>query len=190
MGQKDSQISLSSSLVGHIDVARLLREMDALENYLEAVKIRAADSGSQLKMPKTSRLLDDMLQQNDLDPLNESDRLRLKDFLLAVKTEAPRLHMSFSGDPPAAFVHKLVSWLRQEIHPSVLLQVGLQPGLGAGVILRTTNKQFDLSLRQRFIKKREVLLAKIRETTTSHERQRPVEAAPGPAPAPESGNQV
>ena len=54
-----------------------------------------------------------------------------------------------------------MAWLRREIHPVVLLTVGLQPSIGAGCIVRSTNKQFDFSLREDFLKKHDLLMAKI-----------------------------
>ena len=52
-----------------------------------------------------------------------------------------------------------MTWLRREIHPLVLMTVGLQPNIGAGCIVRTTNKYFDFSLRQDFANKRDLLQA-------------------------------
>ncbi|HYH36035.1 MAG TPA: hypothetical protein VD706_00875, partial [Candidatus Saccharimonadales bacterium] len=78
------------------------------------------------------------------------------------KQRSPVLHISFSADPSPTFTEKLMTWLREEIHPLVLLSVGLQPTIGAGCIVRTTNKQFDLSLREDFLKKRELLLSQLR----------------------------
>jgi hypothetical protein len=37
----------------------------------------------------------------------------------------------------------------------------LQPTLGAGCVVRTTNRQFDFSLRQDFARKRDLLLEKL-----------------------------
>jgi len=69
--------------------------------------------------------------------------------------------MSLSADPSTRFLEKLVTWLRREIHPQVLLTIGLQPTLGAGCVLRTPNRQFDFSLRQDFAKKRDLLIGKL-----------------------------
>jgi hypothetical protein len=55
----------------------------------------------------------------------------------------------------------MMAWLRREVHPVVLMTIGLQPNLGAGCIVRSSNKQFDCSLRQDFIKKRDLLMSKI-----------------------------
>lgn len=159
----DNILQLPLSVVGRVDIGRLVREVEALENYLETNIIR--DPSTTPKMPKTSRLLDDIIIQNKIDPFKETDRERLKQFLTSIKTEAPLLHISFSADPSPTFIQKLLAWLRHEIHPLVLLQVGLQPTIGAGCIVRTTNKQFDFSLRQSFMKHQDILMAKIREVT-------------------------
>ncbi len=154
-------LALPTNVVGRIDIGRLLREVDALDSFIEASAIR--EPGTQPPMPKTSRLLDEILLQNKLNALVNVDRLRLKEFLEAVKAEAPVLHMSFGADPSPLFAQKLIKWLREEIHPLVLLQVGLQPTIGAGCVVRSTNKQFDFSLRQRLRKQRDILIRKINE---------------------------
>jgi F0F1-type ATP synthase delta subunit len=77
--------------------------------------------------------------------------------------------MSFSADPSPQFTQKLAAWLRQEIHPFVLLQVGLQPNIGAGCVVRTTNKYFDFSLRERFKSKRPLLMEKLKSLGTKVE---------------------
>jgi F0F1-type ATP synthase delta subunit len=70
--------------------------------------------------------------------------------------------MSFAADPSASFSAKIVGWLRANIHPLSLLEIGLQPTIAAGCIVRTTNKVFDLSLRNRFSEHTELLLKSLR----------------------------
>ncbi len=157
--QTRPNLQLPLSIVGRMDVARLLRELDALNNFLEAAVLREPDKKP--KLPKTSRLLDEMLQQNKLDGLLKSDRREMCDFLEKVRTNAPVIHISFSSDPSPLFLQKLIAWLRDNISHLVLLQVGLQPTIGAGCIVRTTNKQFDFSLRQRFSEGKNILIDKL-----------------------------
>jgi F0F1-type ATP synthase delta subunit len=121
--------------------------------------------------------MDQTVQLNKLNLLQAEDRVALQQFLDAVKRQSPVIHMSFSADPSAAFIEKLMVWLRREIHPVLLLTIGLQPTIGAGCIVRTTNKYFDFSLRQDFLKKRDLLLAKLSAT--------PASTLP-PMPAPEA----
>lgn len=151
----DAFFQLPVNAIGRIDIGRLVREMDALDNFMAQAAIR--EPGTALKMPKTSKLLDDIIQINRLNVLLEPDRQRLALFLKTVYKDAPIMHMSFSADPSAMFMQRLMTWIRQEIHPLVLVQIGLQPNIGAGCVIRTNNKYFDMSLRSRFMESRDLL---------------------------------
>jgi F0F1-type ATP synthase delta subunit len=140
------------------DIGRLQLELAAIDEALLQAGIR---KGGELKMPHTSRLMDQLIEVNRLTLLHDQDRIALKEFLADIKEKAPVIHMSFSADPTPRFTQKLVTWLRKEIHPSLLLTIGLQPTIGAGCIVRTTNKQFDFSLREDFKKKRDLLRSQL-----------------------------
>lgn len=152
-------LTLPIQATGRVDIGRLLREVEQVDNFLKQAAIR--EPGTTMKLPKTSRLLDELTATNKLNLLREDDRARLLNFLITVKSMAPVLHMSFSVDPSPSFVQKLMTWLRSEIHPLVLLQVGLQPNIGAGCVVRSTNQYFDFSLRQHFKKQRPLLMQKL-----------------------------
>jgi len=155
----DAILQLPVEIASRVDVGRLLREVEQIDSFLKQAAIR--QPGTPVKVPKTSRLLDDFVSGNKLNLLQDADRARVLSFLVMVKAKAPLLHMSFGVDPAPAFVMKLMTWLRTEIHPLVLLQVGLQPTIGAGCVVRTTNKYFDFSLREHFKKQRPLLISKL-----------------------------
>jgi F0F1-type ATP synthase delta subunit len=138
------------------DIGRLQLELAAIDEAQAGIR-----KGGELKMPHTSRLMDQLIEVNRLTLLHDQDRIALKEFLADIKEKAPVIHMSFSADPTPRFTQKLVTWLRKEIHPSLLLTIGLQPTIGAGCIVRTTNKQFDFSLREDFKKKRDLLRSQL-----------------------------
>jgi hypothetical protein len=150
---------LPVSVIGRVDVGRLQREVEALEEFLHQSTIR--QPGTQPKLPKTSRLLDEIIQANKLNVLVQADCQRLLQLLKWIYTKAPILHMSFGADPSPLFTQKLVTWLRKEIHPMALLQIGLQPNIGAGCVVRTTNKYYDFSLRHRFVERRQLLAERL-----------------------------
>lgn len=141
------------------DVRRLCRELEQIDEALLQLKLRS--DGGNVKMPKTSRLMDLTVEHNKLNLLKIDDRKLLKRFLELVGQKAPQLHFSFSADPSAGFIEKLVTWLRQEIHPHVVVTIGLQPNIGAGCIVRSTNKYFDFSLKQTFASQNALLLDKL-----------------------------
>jgi hypothetical protein len=150
---------LPPQVVSPADVGRLINELNQIDEMLLQLELRTA--GDEVKMPKTSRLMDQIVDHNKLNLLNKADRQALKSLLTAVQQQAPRLHFSFGSDPPPAFTEKLIVWLRQEIHPYVLMTVGLQPGIGAGCRLRSLNKYFDFSLGQTLVQKRELLMKRL-----------------------------
>lgn len=152
-------VHLPMMVVGPVDVGRLLRELDNINETLLQLGLR--NSGEAVKMPKTTKMMEQLVELNKLNLLQEADRKQLQSMLMAVKDKAPIIHISFSADPAPAFVEKLMSWLRKEIHPLLLITIGLQPNIGAGCIVRTANKQFDLSLRQDFLNKRDLLATKL-----------------------------
>ncbi|HWB38906.1 MAG TPA: hypothetical protein VG604_01575 [Candidatus Saccharimonadales bacterium] len=164
------QLSLPVLVATPVDLGRLLREIETIDETLLQLGLRKP--GSEIKMPKTSQLMDHISEQNKLNLLQPEDRKALQAFLTSIKEQAPVLHMSFSSDPNTAFIEKLMAWLRREINPYLLITIGLQPNIGAGCIVRSTNKYFDMSLRQDFANKTELLreaLTKLPATETAPE---------------------
>lgn len=160
MVHDQSFLQIPNDVVSRIDVGRLVREVEALDEFVEQAAVRKP--GTSIQMPRTSKMLDEMLEINKLNALVEKDRMRLLNFLITVRAKAPVIHMSFSADPSPLFTQKLIIWLREHVHSLVLLQIGLQPNIGAGTVVRTTNKYFDMSLRKHFGTKHELLVTKIR----------------------------
>lgn len=130
------------------DVGRLLRELEMLSDFLGQASIR--QPGTAVQAPKTSNVFDEMVTKNKLNMLQEDHRSKLKNFLSSLREKAPVLHVSFSAEPSPMISQQLTAWVRQNLHPYIILQIGLNPSIGAGCILRTTNKFFDLSLREKF----------------------------------------
>ena len=153
------RIELPTIVFGPVEINRLLRELESLDDFIQQAGIR--DPGKQPAMPKTSRTLDAVANNNAMNLLLPNDRKKLKQFLESVKAKAPVIHMSFAADPSATFTAKIVAWLRTNVHPYALLQLGLQPTIAAGCIMRTPNRTFDFSLRNRFSEQRAQLIQAI-----------------------------
>lgn len=151
-----AELKLPVLVFGIVEVRRLKRELEALDEFIHQAEIR--DSGKQASLPRVSRLLDALAGDNNLNLLQVETRNLLKDFLTSIEQTAPTITISFASDPSASFTAKIVTWLRGNIHPQALLQIGLQPTIAAGCVVRTANKSFDFSLRERFSEQRPMLL--------------------------------
>lgn len=172
------QIVLPEQLTSSVDLSRLIRELEALDESLRQAQLRKP--GTPTKLAKTSATLEDLARQNDIALTDQKQREQLIKLLDAFLQHAPRVHMSLAAEPSGAFVRKVVVWMRANLHPLILLEVGLQPTLAAGCMVRTENRMFDMSLRHRFTENRHMLVEKIREMNAAE----PLPAATASAPAP------
>jgi hypothetical protein len=148
-------LKLPASVVSQIDVMRLSRELAALNDFF--VNAKARTPGKPMPLPPVSRSLDLIARENGVNLLDGKSRGQMADQLEYIYKEAPSFHISFAVEASPKALEKILMWLRQNIHPQVLLQVGLQPAIAAGCMLRTTNKIFDMSLRARLSEQTEYL---------------------------------
>ena len=175
---QDQKMVLPMSIYSPSDISRLVRELDNLENQIMQEQIRSKES--KLVLPKVSQQLNTLADVNKVDLSERTHRQTLQTALAAVKQKAPVVHISFSSEPSAGFMEKIATWFRQQTNPYVLLTVGLQPSIAVGCVVRTPNKQFDLSLGKDLLKKSDLLISKfsLKEQETASGRFMPVKSAP------------
>ncbi|HZM64397.1 MAG TPA: hypothetical protein VFB59_04660 [Candidatus Saccharimonadales bacterium] len=174
MAHETSQFVLPTLVFGTVEIRRLSRELETLDDYMRQASLRGAGS-RQNGLPKVSRLLDATASENHLNLLQGADREQLAKALKQTLEVAPVIHISFASDPSAAFLEKIVSWLRTNVHPITLIRLGLQPSIAAGCVLRTANRAFDFSLRHHFTEQRDLLLYSL--DTESPQESQPTQAA-------------
>lgn len=150
---------LPTLVFGTVEVHRLQRELESLEDAIRQQSIRDGQASS---LPRVSRLLDAVAMENHVALSQVQGRETIAHFLQTMSETAPVIHVSFSTDPSSAVLAKLVAWFRVHVHPHTLIQVGLQPNLAAGCVVRTTNKIFDLSLRNHFANNKGLLIDMMR----------------------------
>ena len=152
------QFVLPPALIGRPDLARLVREIETVDNDFEAQKVRDHKTEDTYSIPTMSRALSDFLVANQIKIVDAKARTALKERLLRMKDKAPIIHVTFAADADPEFLQQLVGWIRTEIHPEALLSVGLQPSLVGGVYMRTPNHVHDFSLRQLLADKRGIIV--------------------------------
>lgn len=151
-------LKLPNNIISQVDVARVMRELNTLSDFFISTSGRPA--GTAVQPPRLTRSLDQLAQSNNCNLLEEPRRKQLYTELNAVLGKAPLLHMSFAAEPPTRALETIVVWLRANIHPQSLLQIGLQPTIAAGCILRTPNRIFDMSIRS-YLKQQEPYLVEL-----------------------------
>ena len=147
-------LRLPTAIASRQDVTRAHRE---LRTFTDLVMQSIMRHDNPVKYPAISGNLRALAVENQIDLRNEEACNDLLKRLEYVKLNAPNVHISFPTDPSQEVLQKLVTWLRKEIEPNIVIQVGLQPTIAAGIVLQTPNHQFDFSLRQHLYKNRGML---------------------------------
>lgn len=138
---------LPPSVVSRLDVSRLVREVEQIDNAMTTAAVRTKVGAEPQPVPAVSEALDEFLAQNSLSLTNSQERSNLVKQLQQLKDKVPIIHMTFAVPADRESLGELAAWLRQSIHPQAVIAVGLQPALIAGVYLRTPNHVHDFSMR-------------------------------------------
>lgn len=128
------------------DLVHLYRDFSMYCNALDQHKIRQKNgSENSLKIPDNVKAF---ALENNVDINNLAKCKALLDMLNKYQNKVVAVHISFPAEASEEFLQKIVKWFRDNVDQKVVLKVGLQPSIAAGVIVRTPNKQFDFSLRK------------------------------------------
>lgn len=138
-------LKLPNGVASRQDVVLLHREV---RMFLDAMNQSVMRHDSPIKYPAISTNLRAIATINQIDLRDAKKCEELIAKLEEVKDKAPSVHVSFPSEPSTAALERLIVWFRKEIDPKVVIQVGLQPTIAAGVVVRTPNHQFDFSLRK------------------------------------------
>jgi hypothetical protein len=183
MTQDFSDLVLPVMVIGRVDVNRLFREAELVENFIQQDMVR--EPGVQPKMPQTTRQMDEFCKTNQLNLLLEEHRAHVLGFLKYLKKSGPVIHLSFAVEASPAFMQKMVAWIRENIDPHAMILVGLAPGIVAGCVVRTSNKVFDFGLKKRFEASKPILIEQIRNLTASANTGQTAQAAQPVVAAPD-----
>lgn len=152
------ELTLPTVIASRQDITHVHRELRLFDDAAMQSVMR---HDNPVKFPPISSKLRGLVQQNQVDLREEADRKKLLATLDTLKNNAPTIHISFPAEPSPEVLQKLVTWLRKEIDPRIVIRVGMQPTIAAGVIVRTPNHQFDFSLRQHLQKNRDKLIERL-----------------------------
>ena len=161
--EKDyTQFALPPNVVSRTDVSHLVDEVERIDNALTTSLVHVRVGKQKQARPAFSQSLNDFLENNELSLDDAKMRRYVLKQLRLLKDKAPIVHVTFATPADYQSLQRLARWFRTSVSPAVLLEVGLQPELIAGVYVRTPNHVHDLSLRATLQEKKSVLLDDIR----------------------------
>ena len=151
-------LTLPMSVVSHIDLSRLVSDVERIDNDRTEATVRARAGAPEQPSLPPSASLSDFLAANQLTLESPQERSQLVKELRLLKDKAPVIHFTFASTADQESLQRLAQWARESVHPQAILAVGLQPALIAGVYVRTPNHIHDLSARARLSDSRTVLV--------------------------------
>lgn len=152
---------LPASVVTKRDVSQLVNEAERVDSELTTATVRAHITTGVAVSPVFSGTFSDFLALNKLEFEESKARTALIKQLRLLKDNVPIIHLTFAVSADIESLQKLTAWFRQSVSPQVVLEVGLQPALVAGVYIRTTNHVHDLSLRAALAGKHDLLVKEL-----------------------------
>jgi hypothetical protein len=112
-------LTLPVVIFGAVEVSRLLRELESVDDHLSQEAIRSTDKRVP-DLPRMSRMLEQLAAENNLDLHAPDARKRLDNFLQKVLEKAPSVHISFAA------VHRQGCRLAAYQHPPICaIAIGL-----------------------------------------------------------------
>jgi len=172
-------IHLPTGVVSTGDARRLRRDLAALEETLQAVRLRT--NAPVAKLPRLSRSLEEFASTNRLNFLLPDDRHHAAVYMDAVIKKAPVLHISFASEATRKFTTELIQWLRINFDSEMLIEIGLEPNIAAGSMVRTSNKVFDFSLMKHLEGQRAMLMERLLSNDAVVPDKQPAVQLPGVA---------
>lgn len=156
-----TEFKLPSSVLTKLDVARLISEMERIDNDLITRDVQIKSG-----MPVTDQIafteqLSDFLSVNSLEIGDNAERTDLIVKMRRFKSTAPTVHMTFASSADTDSLRQLVVWLRESVHPQTVITVGLQPSLIGGVYVRTPNHVHDFSMRAKLAGHRDIIVREV-----------------------------
>lgn len=161
------ELSLPQTIISRVDVARVLRELETLNEYMVSAAVR--QTGQPMQLPRLTRQLEDLARDNQRNLLDETGRKELHGRLNMLLKQAPSVHISFATEPSAQAISRILLWFRESVHPQALIQVGLQPNIAVGCVVRTPNLLFDLSMKEYLIQQEPYLTQLLKEAARAPE---------------------
>ena len=180
--------TLPSSVATKAQLLNLRKNLDDVLETMTQNRVRIHEQVQVEPSPSVSGALASLLATNKLHPTADVIR-QLQQWVEALLHHAPVVRLTFSSDPGPKELNRMIEWFRQESGKVVLLHIGIQPTVAAGVIIRTTSHRYDLSLRAELLKRTDQFVDAINTVSAATEAANPQppaqpQEAPAPAPAP------
>tara|TARA_Y100001970_G_scaffold250241_1_gene321816 strand:- start:256 stop:738 length:483 start_codon:yes stop_codon:yes gene_type:complete len=136
-------VALPESVVTKADLSRLIREVEEYSEVAYQAEVRGSTAPS---VHYASPALQFLARQQEGILNSRQARHTLLDQLHTLQGVVIPVHVGFASQPSIKALQQLVVWFRKNVDPSIVVQVGVDPSIIGGCVVRTTNRVFTFTL--------------------------------------------
>lgn len=140
-------LHLPPNVISRVDVARLVAEAERIDNLYTADAAHTKVGDTHHEDIRFTDQFAAFIEANSITLDDSHVRTVLIKELRQLHHKVPTMHMTFAVTADPEGLAQLTDWLRKNVHPQVVIETGLQPGLVAGAYVRTPNHIYDFSVR-------------------------------------------
>lgn len=144
------ELKLPDSIGGKRDLILAMRQVEQILNDRLQDEVRERFGAKRVGTKAGQRAYEDLLEVNKLKDDTETLK-KLMQALEGLKQHSPKIRIAFAQEPDQDLYKQIVAWFRHEINPGLLVQVGVQPNIGGGFVLRTNARRYDMSLKTKIL---------------------------------------
>ncbi len=143
-------LKLPNSIGGKRDLILATRQVEQILNDRLQDEVRERFGAKKVGTKAGQQMLGELLETNKLKDDTQSLKQLLQQ-LEGIRQHSPQIRISFAQEPDQDLYKRIVAWFRTEIDPGVLVQIGVQPAIGAGFILKSPMRRYDFSLKTKIL---------------------------------------
>lgn len=184
---QQQNFQLPASLAQPVDLNRMIRDLELISEHLGQEYLKDPNKKIPINLPEKIK---DISEKYKIDVNDKKQRENLLSWMKHLREVAPVVNVSFGSEASEELTQKITAWFRKEIHPYCLVVVGLEPNIGVGSLVRTSNKVFDFSLKTKIRNSTDLFEQAMNKVKSAHEHK-PSSEVPQPstqqpaAPTPE-----
>lgn len=179
-------LKLPNSIGGKRDLILATRQVEQILSDRLQDEVRERFGAKKVGTNAGQQMLSELLELNGLKDDTQSLKTLLQQ-MEGIRQHASQVRIAFAQEPDQDLYKRVVKWFRDQIDPGALVQIGVQPAIGAGFILQTPARRYDFSLKTKILGSTPKFLEVLKRSADKEAPQAtPVAAQAAPAAQPET----
>lgn len=155
-------VILPSELYSQAQLGAVLAELRQYGGLLRDRAVRQKVTQVDEPAPELSDLTAKALRANRVVSADSAAVEVLLYELENMRPHIPVAHIMLAAIPSDVVRSQLMAWLREQIHPQLLVSLAARPDIGGGIVLQVGSRRYDLSYRTQLLQNKPHIIEVLR----------------------------